>query len=64
MVGGDVVYLRDFSRIVNERDSVEDIVAAMLELHGDRDNPACCGTPPALPSPSAADRPVVNGLVG
>jgi hypothetical protein len=32
-------YLRDFSRIVNEQDSVADIVAAMLELHGDRDNP-------------------------
>jgi glyoxylase-like metal-dependent hydrolase (beta-lactamase superfamily II) len=32
-------YLRDFSRIVNEQESVEDIVAAMLELHGDRDNP-------------------------
>jgi hypothetical protein len=24
---------------VNEQDSVDDIVAAMLELHGDRDNP-------------------------
>jgi glyoxylase-like metal-dependent hydrolase (beta-lactamase superfamily II) len=32
-------YLRDFSRIVNEQDSVAGIVAAMLELHGDRDNP-------------------------
>jgi glyoxylase-like metal-dependent hydrolase (beta-lactamase superfamily II) len=32
-------YLRDFTRIVNERESAEDIFAAMLELHGDRDNP-------------------------
>ncbi|MFF3990432.1 MBL fold metallo-hydrolase [Streptomyces sp. NPDC001797] len=32
-------YLRDFSRIVDEGGSVEDIVNAMLELHGDRDNP-------------------------
>jgi glyoxylase-like metal-dependent hydrolase (beta-lactamase superfamily II) len=32
-------YLRDFSRIVDEQESVEDIVAAMLESHGDRDNP-------------------------
>jgi glyoxylase-like metal-dependent hydrolase (beta-lactamase superfamily II) len=32
-------YLRDFSRIVNENETVEDIVSAMLELHGDRDNP-------------------------
>lgn len=32
-------YLRDFSRIVNERDTAEEIVAAMLEIHGERDNP-------------------------
>lgn len=32
-------YLRDFSRTVNEEDGAADIVAAMLELHGDRDNP-------------------------
>ncbi len=32
-------YLRDFSRIVNEGGSVEDVVDAMLKLHGDRDNP-------------------------
>jgi glyoxylase-like metal-dependent hydrolase (beta-lactamase superfamily II) len=32
-------YLRDFSRIVNDGGGVEEIVAAMLELHGDRDNP-------------------------
>ncbi|MFD7872874.1 MBL fold metallo-hydrolase [Streptomyces sp. NPDC059766] len=32
-------YLRDFSRIVDEGGSVEDIVDAMLKLHGDRDNP-------------------------
>ena len=31
-------YLRDFSRIAGEQDTAEDIVAAMLELHGDRDN--------------------------
>jgi glyoxylase-like metal-dependent hydrolase (beta-lactamase superfamily II) len=32
-------YLRDFSRIVDEQETVDGIVAAMLELHGDRDNP-------------------------
>jgi glyoxylase-like metal-dependent hydrolase (beta-lactamase superfamily II) len=32
-------YLRDFSRIVNDGGDAEEIVAAMLELHGDRDNP-------------------------
>jgi glyoxylase-like metal-dependent hydrolase (beta-lactamase superfamily II) len=32
-------YLRDFSRIVNDGGSVQEIVAAMLERHGDRDNP-------------------------
>ena len=32
-------YLRDFTRIVDEEKTVEGIVAAMLELHGDRDNP-------------------------
>jgi hypothetical protein len=32
-------YLSDFSRIVNEGGGVEDIVNAMLKLHGDRDNP-------------------------
>ena len=32
-------YLRDFSRIVDGQETVEGIVAAMLELHGDRDNP-------------------------
>jgi hypothetical protein len=32
-------YLNDFSRIVNDGGSVEDIVNAMLKLHGDRDNP-------------------------
>jgi glyoxylase-like metal-dependent hydrolase (beta-lactamase superfamily II) len=32
-------YLRDFSRIAAESDTAEQIVAAMLELHGDRDNP-------------------------
>jgi hypothetical protein len=32
-------YLRDFSRIVNDGGGAAEIVAAMLELHGDRDNP-------------------------
>jgi glyoxylase-like metal-dependent hydrolase (beta-lactamase superfamily II) len=32
-------YLSDFSHIVNEGGGVEDIVNAMLKLHGDRDNP-------------------------
>ena len=38
-IGASQQYLRDFSRIVNEKETVEDIVAAMLDLHGDRDNP-------------------------
>ena len=38
-VGATQQYLRDFTRTVNEQDTVADIVAAMLELHGDRDNP-------------------------
>jgi glyoxylase-like metal-dependent hydrolase (beta-lactamase superfamily II) len=38
-IGASQQYLRDFSRIVNSRDSVEDIVTAMLDLHRDRDNP-------------------------
>jgi glyoxylase-like metal-dependent hydrolase (beta-lactamase superfamily II) len=32
-------YLRDFTRIATERDTVEALVAGMMELHGDRDNP-------------------------
>ena len=32
-------YLRDFSRIVSQGGTVEEIVAEMLQLHGDRDNP-------------------------
>jgi len=32
-------YLRDFSRVASEQDTAEGIVAEMLELHGDRDNP-------------------------
>jgi glyoxylase-like metal-dependent hydrolase (beta-lactamase superfamily II) len=32
-------YLRDFTRIASERDTVKDLVAGMMELHGDRDNP-------------------------
>ena len=32
-------YLRDFSRIVEEQDTVEAIVTEILALHGDRDNP-------------------------
>lgn len=38
-IGASQQYLRDFSRIVNEQGSVEDVVDAMLKLHGDRDNP-------------------------
>ena len=38
-IGASQQYLSDFSRIVNEGGSVEDIVNAMLKLHGDRDNP-------------------------
>jgi glyoxylase-like metal-dependent hydrolase (beta-lactamase superfamily II) len=38
-IGASQQYLRDFSRIVKERGSVSDTVSAMLELHGDRDNP-------------------------
>jgi glyoxylase-like metal-dependent hydrolase (beta-lactamase superfamily II) len=38
-IGASQQYLRDFSRIVNGGDSVEQIVTAMLELHRDRDNP-------------------------
>jgi glyoxylase-like metal-dependent hydrolase (beta-lactamase superfamily II) len=38
-IGASQQYLRDFSRIVNEGGSVEEIVAEMLKLHGDRDNP-------------------------
>lgn len=32
-------YLRDYSRVASEQDTVEGIVAEMLKLHGDRDNP-------------------------
>ena len=32
-------YLRDFSRVASEQDTVEGIVAEMLKLHGERDNP-------------------------
>ncbi len=32
-------YLRDFSRVANERDSVQGIVEGVLALHGDRENP-------------------------
>lgn len=32
-------YLRDFSRIVGDGGSVQDIVTTMLQIHGDRDNP-------------------------
>jgi hypothetical protein len=38
-IGASQQYLRDFSRIVNEGGSVEDVVNAMLKPHGDRDNP-------------------------
>ena len=32
-------YLRDFTRVAAEQDTVDGIVAEMLKLHGDRDNP-------------------------
>ena len=32
-------YLRDFSRIVDDGGSVQDIVTTMLQIHGARDNP-------------------------
>jgi glyoxylase-like metal-dependent hydrolase (beta-lactamase superfamily II) len=32
-------YLRDYSRVASEQDTVQGIVAEMLKLHGDRDNP-------------------------
>jgi glyoxylase-like metal-dependent hydrolase (beta-lactamase superfamily II) len=38
-IGASQQYLRDFTRIVNQGGSVEDVVNAMLKLHGDRDNP-------------------------
>ncbi len=38
-IGASQQYLRDFSRIVNERGTVVEILKAMLDLHGDRDNP-------------------------
>lgn len=38
-IGASRQYLRDFTRIVNEGGSVEQVVAAMLALRGDRDNP-------------------------
>jgi len=38
-IGHSQQYLRDFSRIVNDGGTIEEVVAAMLELHGDRDNP-------------------------
>jgi hypothetical protein len=37
-------YLRDFTRIVRQRETVEDIVAAMLELQGTGTTLGCCGT--------------------
>jgi glyoxylase-like metal-dependent hydrolase (beta-lactamase superfamily II) len=38
-IGASQRYLRDFSRIVNQGGSADDIVAEMLKLHGNRDNP-------------------------
>ena len=32
-------YIQDFTRIVEEQEKVDDIFAAMMRLHGDRDNP-------------------------
>jgi glyoxylase-like metal-dependent hydrolase (beta-lactamase superfamily II) len=38
-IGESQQYLRDFTRVANSQDTVEGIVAEMLELHPDRDNP-------------------------
>jgi glyoxylase-like metal-dependent hydrolase (beta-lactamase superfamily II) len=38
-IGESQHYLRDFSRVVETEETVEDIVKAMLELHPNRDNP-------------------------
>jgi len=38
-IGESKQYLRDFSRVVETQETVEDIVKTMLELHPDRDNP-------------------------
>ena len=38
-IGESQQYLRDFSRVVETEETVEDIVKTMLELHPDRDNP-------------------------
>ncbi len=38
-IGESQQYLRDFSRVVETEEAVEDIVKAMLGLHPDRDNP-------------------------
>ena len=38
-IGESQQYLRDFSRVLENEETVEDIVKAMLELHPDRDNP-------------------------
>src|SRR3984957_15361688 len=38
-IGASQRYLRDFSRIVDQGGGVDDIVAEMLKLHGNRDNP-------------------------
>lgn len=38
-IGETQRYLRDFSRIAAEYDTAEQIVAEMLKVHGDRDNP-------------------------
>ena len=36
-LGASQQYLRDFTTVANESDTVNDLVHAMLELHGDRD---------------------------
>jgi glyoxylase-like metal-dependent hydrolase (beta-lactamase superfamily II) len=38
-IGESQRYLRDFSKVVETEETVEDIVKAMLDLHPDRDNP-------------------------
>ncbi len=47
-------YLRDFSRVVDNEETVEHIVSAMPELHPTATTPASSGTPRARRSKSAS----------
>ncbi|MFJ6564673.1 hypothetical protein ACIQMV_33415 [Streptomyces sp. NPDC091412] len=38
-IGQSQQYLRDFTRVAAEQDTVAGIINGMLDLHGDRDNP-------------------------